>query len=744
MTISSDGTPPPQRPEPGQLRELARTQNYSLGRPFHIRLTPQGDRVFFLRAMATRPVADLFAMDLPGGRVTRVLSAQTLLDGRSESLSAAEKAERERKRIKTSGFTGFQLAESGDRMVLKLGGEILLYDPLANRWARLELPKGTFLTPKLSPDGLRLAFVWNHDLAMVELPDELPENHLLPRSPAKLTTDGTAKQPYGTAEFVAQEEMSRYVGFWWAPDGRSIVFQQSDERGVEHLSIADAARPEKAPHQFAYPRPGRDNVDLSLFRVELDSGEHQQITWPKDLYPYLASVTWEENGPLTLLFQSRNQQKQAYMRVDLTKHEARPLFEEHDPTWLNIHHSTPHFLKSGTEFLWASEESGHWRVELKTLADNGLSVVNRKVIIPESAGFRDLLSVHEDEGWVYFSGGQDPAQQHIYRTRLNGDQAPVALTDTPGWYDAQVARNRPVLAITQATLSSLPETRVFTLNETKLSSGPVISNEAESPTRIPEVELIEPEHAGGFRAAVVRPKSFNPKKKYPVVMYVYGGPGTHVVRANMAYWFMQQWIADHGFVVISIDGRGTPHRGREFERAIYKKFHEVPLHDQVVGLKALANHMPFLDLQRVGVYGWSFGGYMSALAVLRRPDVFAVGVAGAPVVDWMYYDTHYTERYLGVPTDDDHQAYDEGNLLTYTPQLKQPLMLIHGVADDNVYFAHSLQLADALFRAGKNFRFIPLAGATHQVVGAELREALYGQIVQFLGQELWDSTKGEP
>jgi dipeptidyl-peptidase-4 len=211
-----------------------------------------------------------------------------------------------------------------------------------------------------------------------------------------------------------------------------------------------------------------------------------------------------------------------------------------------------------------------------------------------------------------------------------------------------------------------------------------------------------------------------------------------MVTASMRRRLIDQWLADQGFIVVSIDNRGTPGRGRDWEKAISKHFGSVPLDDQVAGLKALGKRYPELDLDRVGIYGWSFGGYMSALAVLRRPDVFKVGIAGAPVVDWLDYDTHYTERYLGLP-DDNPDAYREGNLLTYADKLERPLLLIHGTADDNVYFRHTLKLADALFRAGRDFDLLPLSGLTHMVPEPVVNQQLYGRFARYFQQHL-----GEP
>ena len=239
----------------------------------------------------------------------------------------------------------------------------------------------------------------------------------------------------------------------------------------------------------------------------------------------------------------------------------------------------------------------------------------------------------------------------------------------------------------------------------------------------------------GFYASVVRPRDFDARKRYPVIVHVYGGPTHQQVLANMATRLLDQWLADQGFVVVSVDNPGTPGRGRVWERAVSKHFGSVPLEGQVAGLKALGQRFPEMDLERVGVYGWSFGGYLAALAVMREPDVFKAAVAGAPVVDWLDYDTHYTERYLGLPQEN-AAAYKDASLLTHAADLKRPLLLVHGTADDNVYFRHTLKLTDALFRAGRDFDVLPLSGLTHMAADPLVAERLHGRIALFFQRHL--------
>ena len=243
----------------------------------------------------------------------------------------------------------------------------------------------------------------------------------------------------------------------------------------------------------------------------------------------------------------------------------------------------------------------------------------------------------------------------------------------------------------------------------------------------------------GFWTKTVRPRNFEAGSTYPVVVHVYGGPHAQMVQAELRDQLLDQWLADQGFIVVAMDGRGTPGRGRDWERAMRRAFAEVPLTDQIAALQALGREFPELDLERVGIHGWSFGGYLAALGALRRPDVFKAATAGAPVTDWLDYDTHYTERYLGVPADERDEVYRRNSLIEDAPNLRVPLLLVHGTADDNVFFRHSLKLADALLRAGRNFEVLPLAGFTHRVPDPVVMERLWQRRAEFFRRHL-----GEP
>ncbi|MCK6547414.1 S9 family peptidase [Myxococcota bacterium] len=716
---------PPMRPKAGALELVSETNAFTLGRPSHIRLVPDGTAALYLRSGPKDRIASLWELELSTRRERLLLSADQLLGGKQEQLSKEEKAARERKRISTAGFTSFELAQSGERVILKLAGKIWSLERKTGKVTELPLPPGNLLDPRIAPTGERVAFVRDFDLWVAELgaqPSTLP-----------LTTGGSELVQHGLAEFVAMEEMARFAGFWWAPDGRSLVYQTTDHTGVERFTLADASRPEKAAHTFAYPRAGRANADVKLSIVSIDAKKRVDVSWDRERFPYVARVSWQRNAPLTILVQARDQRSEQLLSVEPETGRTALLHTEEDAAWLNLSTTTPRWFADGLSYLWTTERRGGLELERHWPSTN-----RREVVVAKEHGFVNLVHLDEAQRAVWFSGGPSPVELHLYRAPLDGSTPPVRISPLGGEHEATFSGDGRSFVLTRATPTQMARSTVHAAGtrEVVLDGATELPSVAIEPESRPNLELVPPERAGGLHAMIIRPNGFDPKKRYPVVTLVYGGPGFNIVHSTMTSYFIPQWVADHGFVVVCMDGRGTPRRGRDHERALQGKFGSVPLDDQITGLTALARNYPELDLSRVGVYGWSFGGYMAALSVLKRPDVYKVAVSGAPVVDWEYYDTHYTERYLGLPQHA-REDYRAANLLTYASKLERPLLLVHGIADDNVYFAHTLQLADALFRAKRPFELLPLVGLTHQVADPAIREALYTRIVDFLGAELW-------
>ncbi len=698
---------------PQFLRDYAETRGFRLGMPSRATFTPDSRSILFLRSGPRSPKLDLYEFDIASKQTRVLLTPETLLKGAEEELSAEEKARRERMRVTSRGFTDFQLSKDGAHILLGLSGKLYVFTRRSGEVQEIKTGPGTLVDHKFSPDGRYVSYVLGHDVYAYDLEGGRE---------ARVTEGGTEDISHGLAEFVAQEEMNRFSGYWWAPDSQRIVFQETDSREVETWYVTDPAKPEDAPYPSRYPRPGKPNVKVRLGVTRVTTNEITWFKWDVERYPYLAKVNWDTNGPLTLTVQTRDQKELVLLQADPMTGSTTPLVAERDAAWVNLRQDIPKWPPGDKGFIWASERSGDWQIMWKNA-------------LPIKVALREIVSAEKDG--VVFTGAPDPTQAKLYRASLDGDPA-VELTQEPGWHSARFDKAHTFLLDTFTSLTSMPRTILRAANGERIGELPSV---AEKPPFMPRVEIVQVGERKQY-AGIVRPQKFNARKRYPVIVDVYGGPlpagsGGNVAQ-TMSSWLLLQWFADQGFIVVAIDGRGIPGRGRDWERAIHKDFAKVTLGDQVAGLKALGRKYREIDVERAGIFGWSFGGYMSALAVLKEPKVFKAGIAGAPVTEWLDYDTHYTERYLGIPPKD-AAAYERSSLLPLAKNLQRPLLLIHGTSDDNVYFRHSLKLANELFRAGKEFELLPLSGFTHMVPDPVVNEQLYSRMVRFFKRHLGEA-----
>jgi dipeptidyl-peptidase-4 len=710
-------------PHLAYFRDLTETRSYTLGRPFSPKLTPDGKHALFLRSAPRDPTLKLYELDLATGHERELLTPAQLLGDTTEALSAEEKARRERSRQSLKGFTTYQLSRDGTRLLVTLSGKLYLVERASLRVT--ELPGRGWIDPRFSPDGRTVAAAGaDRELHVIDV-------SVSPPTTRAVTTGATATLSHGTAEFVAQEEMNRSQGYWWSPDSQSLVFQTTDESDVEVRYVADALHPATAPTKFFYPRAGTPNAKVSLSLVTLKGGTPRPIAWDHEKFPYLAEVTWKKNAPLTLLVQNRAQTEQVLLAVDSTSLQSRELLRETDAAWLNLDRagSFPHWLEDGSQFLWSTESRGSWQVELRS-ADGKLV----RALTPLTWRYRGFVGLDETSATLFASGSLDPRQGQVWRFPLSGGSG-TPLYAAPGQHSATYAKEARLLIHSSDTPDGRASSEVTTLAGQPLAALPSV---AETPPKLPGTEITRTTGPLAFDAALTRPRAFDAKKKYPVILQVYAGPTSKTVNAGLRGYFNDQWVADQGYVVVRIDGRGTPAHGRDWERAIKGNFIDIALADQISGLRALAQIYPELDLTRVGVTGWSFGGYFAAMAAIRRPDIFQAAVVGAPVITWENYDTHYTERYLGLPQFSP-EAYRVSNVTTYAAQSTRPLLLIHGLTDDNVYFQHTLQLADALYLAGKPYELLPMLG-THMVSDPLVKLRQQTRIIDFLNRSLQPTT----
>ena len=663
------------------------------------------------------PKLSLYEFNTATGKTRQLLTPEQLLKGAEEHLTPEEKARRERQRISVGGFTDFQLSGDGKHLLVALSGKLYQMERKTGKIEPFFAGDGPVVDPKFSPVGNYIACVRGHDVDITGgAAGELA-----------VTTGGTEKKSHGLAEFVAQEEMGRFTGYWWSPDAKSIAFEEADAAGVELWHVADPIHPDQPAHPVFYPRPGKANVKVRLgivsvspvFAVAPAGGQTLWVEWDHKTYPYLADVKWDKKGPLTIVVQNRTQTELLLLKMDRATGKTTPLLTEKDSAWVNLRHDGPRWLDDGS-FLWPSEGQKGPQLEHRD-KDGAL----REVLVPAGMGFQALVDVDAKAGMVYYRASRNPTESILYRRSLQDGKA-TRLDKEPGVHSAVFSKDHSLYVETSTSTKGMPKTTVHKADGTVIGELPSV---AEEPPFALNTETLKVGDDPGFYAYIVRPHDFDKTKHYPVIDHVYGGPTHLQVQDAMGGRLIDQWLADQGFIVAAVDNRGTPGRGRDWEKAVSKHFGSVPLEDQIAGLKALGKRYPEMDMDRVGVYGWSFGGYLSALAVLKAPDMFKAAVAGAPVVDWLDYDTHYTERYLGLP-DADAAAYKEASLLTYAAELKRPLLLVHGTADDNVYFRHTLKLTNALFRAGKDFDLLPLAGMTHMTPDPVVMERLYARIAE--------------
>jgi dipeptidyl-peptidase 4 len=695
------------------FRELVETRNYSLGQPVSPKITPDGKTIVFLRGGPRDPVLRLYEFTIADGKLREILAPEKFLQGADEKLTAEERSRRERERQSLRGFTSFQLSKDGGKLLVTLSSK--LYVIARGDSHVTELPGRNWIDPHFSPDGRAVAAVSGGELHVIDLETS---------GDVALTSGATETIQHGVAEFVAQEEMNRHEGFWWSPDSQWIAYQETDNSGVESRFIADPLHPETAPAKNFYPRAGTKNASLRLGVVARSGGTTRWVEWDREKYPYLARVVWKEAAaPLCLLVQNRGQQEELLLAADPTSGATRELLREKDAAWLNLDHQPmPVWLKDGREFLWTTERNGAWQVELHSAGDALL-----RAITPVDFNLDQFIDFNETDHSIIVAGGSDSRERHLFRFSLETKADPQPITHERGRHDAVFGDAKEQFLHRFDLLDGRVGWEVLRSSDGgRICALPSV---AEHPSSLRKVELVRTGGPRAMDAAIVRPHNFAKGKHYPVILDVYAGPGHKQVVAQPDRYMIDQWMADRGYIVVLIDGRGTPGHGREWERSIRGNLIDVALADQIAGLQALAKQEPAMDLKRVGVVGWSFGGYFSAMAAIRKPDIFRCGVAGAPVVTWENYDTHYTERYLGLPSEN-AEGYRASNVLTYAADLRQPLFLIHGFTDDNVYLQHSMQLSVALFNAGKTFNFLPLLG-THMVSDPMLRLRRQTRIVEF-------------
>ena len=692
----------------------------SLLRP---KVSPDGTRVTFLRGKERdRNRLDLWAYDVASGKTTLLVDSDDVLPG-AEVLSDEEKARRERQRIAAlSGIVDYQFSPDGKTLLFPLGGELYLYDlgkSGKDAVRKLTNKEGFATDPKISPAGRYVSFVRGRNLWVIDLASGQQR---------QLTHDGGETIANGVAEFVADEEMDRHTGYWWAPDDSAIAFARIDESKVPVQKRYEVYPDRTEVVEQRYPAAGDTNVAIQLGVID-PSGMAKAPRWidlGRNPDIYLARVNWRDATHVAFQRQSRDQKTLELIEADLASGKQRTLATEHSKTWVPLHDAL-RFLKDG-RFLWSSERTGFEHLYVVDTQGKARALTSGEWPVD------NVLAVDEAGGWVYFSAGREsPTQMQVYRVPLAGG-AIERLSKEAGWHVATFAQNASVYVDNWSNPTTPPQLVLHRADGSDVAT--LVKNDLADPKHpyAPFRAAHRPMAFGTVKAAdgktplhywVMKPDGFDPSNSYPVVVNVYGGPASQTVKE---VWSpdLNQYLAQHGYVVFSVDNRGTPRRGAAFGGALYGKQGTVEVDDQRAALRWLTAQ-PGIDKHRVGVYGWSNGGYMTLMLLARGQGDYECGVAGAPVTDWGLYDTHYTERYMDLPKGN-ASGYKAARVLEHVEGLvgtdAPKLLLIHGMADDNVLFTNSTALMSALQQRGQPFELMTYPGAKHGLKGRDLLHRL--------------------
>jgi dipeptidyl-peptidase 4 len=707
-------------------RQQARTQRFTLGTPRAFGISPDGNRITFLRSKSgDDPVTCLWEADAATGAERMVADPRTL-GANDEDLPPEERSRRERVRETAGGIVSYATDAQHTIAVFALSGQVYVarLDPGAAN-VSLVPTKTPALDPRPDPLGQKVAYVHEGALRVVDLATN--DDQVI--AAARGVT-------YGLAEFIAAEEMGRSRGYWWSPDGTRLLVARVDESPVRQWYIADPANPDRAPAAVRYPAAGTPNADVSLIIASMAGEPSQPVGLDRDAFGYLVNANWDSN--LLIVTQTRDQKT---MRVTdgITGDVIR---EEEDPHWTDIIGGVPTQLPDG-RIVWTQTSDDTRRLIIAPAAELGYAAP----LTPPGLRVREILCT--DGETVFFIASTEPTEIGVWSY---GPAGLAEVSTEPGVHSARAAGG--TIVTSSRGLSGNHVSVRINKNGKDTAGIASLAQQPNLPQPSPYFFNAGPDE---IRTAVIFPSWHKTGTKLPVLMEPYGGPGGQRVLKATSAFLGSQWFAEQGFAVVVADGRGTPGRGLAWDRAVAGDFATGVLEDQVTALHAAAERFGDLDTSRVGIHGWSFGGYLSALAILRRPDVFHAAVAGAPVTDWRLYDTHYTERYLGDPNGNpisyEKSSLVNGNSLSVARLIRsegsgaQPggsggasprakLLIIHGLADDNVVAAHTLRLSSALLAAGYSHSVLPLSGVTHMTPQEIVAENLLLLQVAFLRSSL--------
>jgi len=686
--------------------------------PRQAKFSPDGRYLTLLRNREDdRERYDLWGYEISTGEWRMLVDSEALGTGRE--LSEDEKMQRERARVGSlKGIISYQWASDGSGVLVPIDGD-LYFARLDGEVQRLTDTEESELNPTLSPRGSFVSFVRDRQLWVGEVGAEA--------APITPKEDDTIR--WGEAEFVAQEEMSRLTGYWWNGNEDRLAVQRTDESPVGIVTRAAIGATGTRVFDQRYPVAGSDNAIVELYLMDPDGGNRVKVDLGENTDIYIARVNWGPDDYLYVQRQNREQTVLDMLRVDPATGESELWFTENaarDEYWINLSDNY-RFLSDGS-LLWWSERDGFGH--FYRFADGEWSQLTSG-----TSPTTTLVGVNEADGVFYYQATRDVLTQQIFRANLDGSGEPVLLTDTEYMNSATMDGKGTSLLVsrsnvnqpTQSYLANTDGERITWIEENALDSDhpytPFLASHVE-----PEFGTIEAEDGTELHWMMLKPE-MEPGKQYPVFYYHYSGPGPQLVDRGWG-GALAQAIVDKGYIYFVLDNRGTANRGVDFEQPLYRAMGGVEVRDQKTGAEFLQT-LDFVDADKIAIYGWSYGGYMTLKQLQADPGLYAAGISGAPVTRWGLYDTHYTERFMGDPRVVP-EAYETASAIPDATKMTDPLLLIHGMADDNVVFENSSELISVLQEGNVPFEMMLYPGYTHRVGGENISPHLWNTIFRFL------------
>jgi dipeptidyl-peptidase 4 len=708
------------------IEEIAKYPLPGMTHPGGYAFSPDGTLVTFLWSAEGDLVRQLYAHDIE--RNERFLMTSAPAEGvREETLSLEEKLRRERLRQRELGLTSYSWARDG-RILLPFQDGLYLQEGRGQP-PRLIVSSqaGALVDAQLSPDAEWVAYVQNGELFVVACAGG--------DSRCVTSSVSAAGITHGLAEYIAQEEMGRSRGAWWSPDSRWLAFEEVDERHIPEYTITHQGKNEvgeAAQEQHRYPFAGKENAHVRLGVVSRDGGE---VKWVDlnlaSVDFYLARVNWLADGCLAVQVENREQTRLDLLRIDTQGGAVTRLIREENSIWINLNDCF-HPMKDG-RFIWASERSGFQHLYLYAADGSLIRALTAGVWMVDS-----LVGVDEERGQVYFMAGKEsPLESALYGVALDGSE-PRRLTQTPGMHQVVIDRSFEHFVDTHHDIHTPPQVDLCSLRDgARICSLHQATDPRLASLQLTPPELVEILNRTGTRlhGAIFRPDAYG-DGPFPTVVMVYGGPHAQQVANSwmLTVSLRAQYLRSRGYLVFVLDNRGSARRGLAFEGALQHHMGRPEVEDQVDGVRWLVEQ-GLSDGLRVGIFGWSYGGYMAAMCLARAPEVFKVAVAGAPVTHWDGYDTHYTERYMGTPQTNP-AGYEESSVMHSVDQIRGHLLLVHGLIDENVHFRHSARLINALIRARKPYDLLLFPDERHMPRGLADRVFMEEQVCGYFEKYL--------